>query len=205
MSHPRPLLVTAALSATALVGYGVYRSLLPATDRAEGPASAAAAPGPDELADALPDFELSNLDGEPTSVGSWPERPLVINFWATWCAPCLREIPLLKSLQAEHPELRVIGIAIDRPGPVREFAADMDFNYPILVGQGDAMGAATTFGIRVLALPSTVFTAADGATLGVHVGEIHAAELDELTATLTALDAGAIDRDGARRRIAGQR
>ena len=204
MSHPKPLLLTAALSATALATYGAYRLVLDqAHPDSDGTTLAAALPA--TLADALPDFSLRDLHGRTTAIDSWPGRPLVINFWATWCGPCRREIPLLKSLQTDHPELTVVGIAIDQPEPVSEFAADIDFNYPILVGLGDGMRAAAEFGIRNLALPATIFTAPDGATLGVHVGEIHTAELEEFTATLAALDAGTIDRSTARKRLAGRR
>ena len=75
-------------------------------------------------------FSLDNLPGEQQSIQSWPGKPLLINFWATWCGPCLREIPMLKELQAARPDLQVVGIAIDKPRPRAEFADDMQFNYP---------------------------------------------------------------------------
>jgi thiol-disulfide isomerase/thioredoxin len=161
--------VTLALSAAAVFGYLAYRSL----DRAdvETPAEPAAVPTELLAADAeeppaarqpaetLPEFSLGNLAGEPQSIRSWPGKPLLINFWATWCAPCLREIPMLKELQSSRPDLQVVGIAIDRRDPVVAFAADMQFNYPILIGQSEAWQAAAALGVEIYALPFTIFAA----------------------------------------------
>ena len=102
---------------------------------------------------------------------------MLINFWATWCGPCLREIPMLKELQAARPDLQVVGIAIDKPDLVAKFAADIEFNYPILIGQNEAWAAAAALGVNIFALPFTIFTAGDGSILGVHTGELHAEHL----------------------------
>src|SRR5688572_32969133 len=102
MARSRPTLVTAALSAAAILGYLAYRGLQPeqqqAPAAAESEAPAAESPTP-TMAETLPEFSLGNLAGEPQSIRSWPGKPLLINFWATWCGPCLREIPMLKELQ----------------------------------------------------------------------------------------------------------
>ena len=155
------------------------------------------------LALSLPEFMLDDLTGNKLSIDSWPGKPLLINFWATWCAPCLREIPMLKEFQAGNPSMQVIGIAVDSLDPVVSFAHEMQFNYPVMVGQADAMDAAAAFGIEFFALPFTVFTSADGALLGLHTGEIHAEHLENLVAVLDDLDAGRIDNSTARARIAG--
>ncbi|MDX1562640.1 MAG: TlpA disulfide reductase family protein, partial [Gammaproteobacteria bacterium] len=155
------------------------------------------------FADSLPDVVLNDLAGTPTPLSTWVGQPMLINFWATWCAPCLREIPLLKAFNDEHPSIQVVGIAVDRDEPVREFAAEMAFNYPNLVGQTEAMNAAAALGVEVIALPFTVFTDAEGAILGIHSGEIHREHLENLAATLADLEAGRIGRDTARERIAG--
>lgn len=194
----KPTLLTATLSAAALLGYLSYRGLQHI--RAPEPAGTTVS---DALPDTLPDFSLEDLAGTQTPISRWSGRPLVINFWATWCAPCLREIPLLKAFQSEHPDIQVIGIAIDRLDPVVSFAEEMDFNYPIL--QADTMDAATAFGVSVFALPFTVFTAADGATLGVRTGEIHTEHLQNLSSVLDDLAAQHIDTIAARARVAGLR
>jgi thiol-disulfide isomerase/thioredoxin len=197
----KPSLVTLALSAAAITGYLTYRFMA-----AEAPSAPAVADSADRatLADELPDFSLENLDGERQSIGSWPGQPLIVNFWATWCAPCLREIPLLKSVQEANPWLTVVGIAVDRKDPVVEFAGDMEFNYPILMGQTDAVNAAGSFGVEFYAMPFTIFTDAEGRTLGVHTGELHQEHLDNLLAVLDDLRDGRADVDEARARLAGR-
>jgi thiol-disulfide isomerase/thioredoxin len=201
----RPAVVTVVLSAAAALGYVGYRLL--SADRGTDPVVAELEAPPEarvpSLADELPAFELANLAGEPTAIASWPGRPMIVNFWATWCAPCLREIPLLKEFQAENADVQIVGIAVDRAEPVASFAATMDFNYPILVGEADAINAAAAFGIGVLALPITVFTDRDGAILGIHTGEVHGEHLENYRAVLADLAAGRADRAAARARIAG--
>ena len=152
--------------------------------------------------DKLPAFSLANLDGEQQSIQSWPGKPLLINFWATWCGPCLREIPMLKELQASHSDLQVVGIAIDKPDLVAKFAAEQQFNYAILVGQNEAWTAASALGVNIFALPFTVFTAGDGSILGVHTGELHAEHLAAFRDVTGELAAGRIEVAEARRRIA---
>jgi thiol-disulfide isomerase/thioredoxin len=197
-------MVTVALSAAAVLGYVGYRLLVaespppqPAPSDASEPASAPT------LADTLPELSVPNLAGEPTPIGSWPGRPLLVNFWATWCAPCLREIPLLKEFQIDHPDVQIVGIAVDKTDAVASFAPEMAFNYPILVGQNEGVAAATALGVQVLALPITVFTAGDGAILRIHTGEVHAEHLENYAAVLADLASGRTDRATARSRLAG--
>jgi thiol-disulfide isomerase/thioredoxin len=201
MARPRPVLLTAALSAAAVLGYVAYRASSPPGEPAvvnEAPAAGAPA-----LAVAtLPDFSLGNLAGEQQSIQSWPGKPLLINFWATWCGPCLREIPMLKELQTARPDLQVVGIAIDKRDLVVEFAGNTQFNYPILIGQNEAWAAAASLGVNIYALPFTIFTAADGSILGVHTGELHAEHLEAFRAVNDDLAAGRIAVDEARSQIA---
>jgi hypothetical protein len=100
--------------------------------------------------------------------------------------------------------VQIVGIAVDRHEPVARIAPDMQFNYPILVGQSDAWEAAGAFGVNLYALPFTVFTAAGGEVLGVHTGELHAEHLENLTAVLADLAAGEANVAEARARLAGR-
>ena len=211
MAKARPAALTALLSGAAVVGYVSYRLFVgvgpevPETIQlGEDPAATADAQAPPQLAERLPDFSLDNLAGAQQSITSWPGKPLLINFWATWCGPCLREIPILKELQTSRPDVQVVGIAVDRRDPVVGFAVNMQFNYPILIGESAGWDAAAAFGVNVYALPFTVFTAADGSVLGVHTGELHPEHIENLTAVLDDLKSGKIDLATARARIAGR-
>jgi len=198
----RTALVTLLLSSTAILAYLGYRALdlIPVDSAIE----TIVAPGP---VDMLPDFSLENLAGEQQAIGSWPDKALLINFWATWCAPCLREIPLLVAYQDDYRDdsLQVVGIAVDRAEPVHAFVENMEFNYPVLIGQAEAMDAAAAFGVDFFGLPFSVFTDTAGHVLGVHSGELHPEDLDNLVGVLSDIDNGITDVNGARARLAGRR
>jgi len=200
-----PVTLTWVLSAAAVLGFGAYALVL----RIDTDPLAVSEPQPSapetELSDQLPDFALAQLGGTEANLHSWLGRPLVINFWATWCAPCLREIPLLVAFQAQQPTdgIQIIGIAVDRADAVEKFAASMDFNYPNLMGESDAMDAAAAFGAEFFALPFTVFADASGRILAVNTGEIHQGDLDNFAAVIGDLNLGESSIDQARARLAG--
>jgi thiol-disulfide isomerase/thioredoxin len=205
-----PTLLTAVLSLAAIAGYVAYRLTL-GTAEPGATSTAGAAPTQDgqveheheALADSLPEIVLDDLAGTPTALSSFTGQPLLINFWATWCAPCVREIPMLKRFHEEDPSIRVVGIAVDRMADVLEYAEEMQFNYPVIVGQTAGLDAMNAFHNDANAMPFSVFTAADGAILGTHVGELHEEHLASLSATIAELTAGTIDRETARERLAG--
>jgi thiol-disulfide isomerase/thioredoxin len=207
MRKLNPPAVTFLLSVAAVAVYLGYRMFAPGVPSDEGtmPVESpdAAAQQLADLPDELPDFVIDNVAGTPTPIDTWAGNPLIVNFWATWCAPCLREIPMLKAYQADNPDVTVVGIAIDRVDPVVAFAEEMEFNYPILVGP-NSMDAAGAFGVEFIALPFTVFTSSQGAVIGVHTGELHAEHLENFSGVLADLDNGTIDVAAARLRLAGR-
>lgn len=140
---------------------------------------------PGRTAGQAPAFTLLGLSGEPQASAEWTGRPRVINFWATWCPPCRREIPLLIDLQAEHGEdLAVIGIAIDDLEAVRDYARDMEFNYPVLVGQQDAVAVGNAYLENFVGLPFTAFVDASGRLVRVHMGELHRTQAEAFIAEI---------------------
>lgn len=147
-----------------------------------------------------PSFALMGLDGIMHDFDEFDGRHRLLNFWATWCAPCRREIPLLKEFQAEQGDdgVLVIGIAVDGMEEVQEYAAAAEFNYPILVGEMDAMAVAEQSGLVLHAMPFTMIVSADGEFLSAHFGELHRPDLDKITDILRRLDAGEIDSATAR-------
>lgn len=147
-----------------------------------------------------PAFSLPDLDGAQREFSEWDGKHRLINFWATWCAPCRREIPLLKAFQDQHGEngFQVLGIAVDYLEQVSSYAEQTEFNYPILVGQQDAMAVAESSGIEFIGMPFTMFVASDGEYIGAYIGELHQSHLDDIVSIMTRLDAGDLTKDEAR-------
>lgn len=133
----------------------------------------------------IPDgFELNDLDGKPRLLAEFRGQPLLVNFWATWCPPCRREIPLLKELQDKYPELTVVGIAVEEAEPVRQFATEAEFNYPVLIGEQNAIELAEALGIKFIGLPYSVLIDDSGRVLEIHTGEFRADDVAHAVAVL---------------------
>jgi thiol-disulfide isomerase/thioredoxin len=167
------------------------------------PASTTREPAASKLADRLPVFTLGDLGGRPRTLQDWSGKSLIVNFWATWCAPCRREIPLLKTLQSEHAGegFQVIGIAVDFRDKVVPYAKEMQIDYPILVGEQDALDAAEAFGVDAIGFPFTVFSDRQGRIVAAHLGELTAAQADVILSAIRRVDAGADTLDQARTSI----
>ncbi len=145
-------------------------------------------------------FSLPDMEGKPRDIDEWSGKYRVLNFWATWCAPCRREIPLLKTFQVDHAadDIQVIGIAVDFPEDVTKYAEKAQFNYPVLVGQEDAMAVAESSGVPFIGLPFTMIVDDEGMLIDTHMGEIFEDDLVKLAETLKALDNGSLTIEQAR-------
>jgi len=174
----------------------------PAAPPAAAPLEQAEAAGPEAVSH--PTFTLPDLDGKPHAFSEWDGKHRLVNFWATWCAPCRREIPLLKDFQDAHgPDgFQVLGIAVDYLEEVTAYAEETAFNYPILIGQQDAMAVAESSGIAFIGMPFTMFVAADGELVGAYMGELHASHLQTIVDVMGRLERGELDKDGARAALA---
>lgn len=146
-------------------------------------------------------FELADMDGQLRQSSEWAGQPIMLNFWATWCAPCRREIPLLKVTQEKYADslnLQVIGIAVDFADDVVAYAEEAEFNYPILVGEEEAMAIAETSGVEFIGLPFTMLISSSGELIKAHLGEIKEAHIAEMTDVLARMQTGELNIDAAR-------
>jgi thiol-disulfide isomerase/thioredoxin len=135
----------------------------------------------DNLADgeaALVEFAFSDSEGKIRNVREWDDRALLINFWATWCAPCREEIPELVDAQTEFGDagLQVLGFAVDRPEPVSRFMEEMAFNYPSLVDEAGGMELMARYG-NPGSLPFTLAFNREGRLVGKKLGRVSAEDI----------------------------
>jgi len=153
--------------------------------------------------DILPDIRLPDRTGAMKSLEDWKGRPLIINFWATWCGPCREEIPLLKSLRKERAadRLEIIGIAIDERPAVLKYASEIGIDYPVLIGEQDGYEAAERFGVAMV-LPFSVFADSRGRIVSLKVGELHPNEAAFILDRIRDVDANRLALPDARREIA---
>ena len=186
--RPRgPAVIALAFAAgltAAMAGFQVQRMLANADEApSASPLQAATAPGDDSVVgQRRPDFSLPDPDGKPVTPADFDGKVLVVNFWATWCPPCLEEMPAFMRLQERYAArgVQFLGVAMDEVENVRRFVADLGLNYPTVHGQADAMRVASAYGNRVGALPFTAVVAADGTIAHVHTGALEEAAAEAL-------------------------
>jgi cytochrome c biogenesis protein CcmG/thiol:disulfide interchange protein DsbE len=169
---PRPYLVAAALVPLLLVvGLGaVMLSRLPSTS-------------PTAIGSVAPDFTLASLDGEPIRLAELRGRPVIVNFWASWCGPCIEEFPLLRDAAARHESdgLAVIGVVYrDRSEAARRFMEEHGGTWAAAMDPGERV--ATAYG--VVGPPETYFIARDGTIVARNIGQVTAATLEDQLAAI---------------------
>ena len=130
-----------------------------------------------------PGLQLKGLDGQTHSLDEYHGKLLLLNFWATWCTPCLHEIPALVKLQQQYAArgLQIVGPAVDDPDAVRSMMGPLGINYPVLTGTPDSMiDLMEKLGNGPGGLPFSLVVGADGLIIDRHLGEFTAAELQQL-------------------------
>jgi len=129
-----------------------------------------------------PEFAAMDLNSKQRNIKEWDGKVILLNFWATWCPPCLREIPEFIELQKAYGNqgFQVVGIAIDDEEAVREYVNKIGMNYPSLVVQDDGVMLAKRYGNNIGALPYSVIINRDGEisyTIRGELSKIRAKEL----------------------------
>ena len=127
-----------------------------------------------------------DLEGRTRRLLEWRGQVVVCNFWATWCAPCREEVPLLVAAKQQYAAkaLEIVGIGIDQAAKIRDFAVNFRINYPMLVAGSEAIELMRELGNKAGALPYTVLLDRSGRLAGQRLG---AFRKEELAQVLTAL------------------
>lgn len=122
---------------------------------------------------------LPDMEGKSQALAQWRGKVMVVNFWATWCPPCLEEIPAFVRMQEKlgNQGLQFVGIAVDNRAKVREFAAKYRMNYPVLIGEMDAIELARVAGNERGGLPFTVIVDRKGRLIGTELGGLNEQKL----------------------------
>ena len=160
--------------------------LLSAHYYAEPPPASLLSPGGNLIGTRGADFSLGSDTGEMVSSADFSGKTLLINFWATWCEPCRREMPMLMDLQSEYgPEgLQIIGIALDDVQSVRSFVQRYGISYTVLVGAADAMATSAAYGNVEGVLPYSVLVDKTGVVRWQYTGEIRPDDVSNLLSEL---------------------
>ena len=129
---------------------------------------------------------LNDLAGQPQALWTYRGQPLLVNFWATWCAPCVEEMPAISVLHDELAQkpIKIIGIGIDSPTNIREFVQRVKVNYPLYIGGMGGSELTRNFGNQAGSLPFTVLIGADGRVRKTYLGRL---KMDQVRADIAAL------------------
>lgn len=131
--------------------------------------------------DALWAASFEGLDGQALRMESLRGRPLLLNFWATWCPPCIQELPLLNAFYGENRAkgLQVLGLAIDQPANVQKFLQRMPLDFPVALGGLGGTELSRALGNDKGGLPFTVMFAADGSISKRKIGQLTEHDLQD--------------------------
>jgi thiol-disulfide isomerase/thioredoxin len=142
-------------------------------------------PGPDEanggpVGKPRPDFRHVDLAGDFVDASDFDGNVLLVNFWASWCQPCVEEMPMLSKLQQRYAAdgFQVVGIALDDPDRAAAFAAGMNLAYPVLLGEADTVVTGRRYGNASGMLPYSVLVDQEGTISWVRLGALDERSLD---------------------------
>jgi thiol-disulfide isomerase/thioredoxin len=127
----------------------------------------------------LPQFSLPDITGTEQPISNWQGKILIINFWATWCPPCLEEVPGFIALQKEYTDKNVqfIGIAIDKAELVADYIRSININYPILIAEKNGEQLVQQLGNTMKVIPYTLIVNPSNQIVYQHPGDLTKKEL----------------------------
>jgi thiol-disulfide isomerase/thioredoxin len=183
----RTTLVVAAVAALALSAVAFIYRQTPAEGARSPTGEARLAIDPAGIGRLLK-ATLPDAESRPTAVSTWQGKILVVNFWATWCPPCIKEMPELSQTSSKYAGkgVQFVGIGIDSPSAIKEYLLRQPVSYPILIGGTEGLEIARGLGNGSTALPFTVILDAGGRPLFARLGAVDAAQLDKILAPLVA-------------------
>ena len=137
---------------------------------------------PEDQTIVMSEFSLENINGEMISIEEFKGKKTLINFWATWCRPCRKEMPMLNGvyLSENSSEFSVVGIAIDKPEKVAQFVAELGIDFPIMIGQSNAYDIMKELGNEALTLPYTILINDTGEVIWSKNTELKHSDMDEV-------------------------
>lgn len=164
------------LALVAIIGMGIWFTLL------NKPADIPSSKPPTILPQQLPSFSMQDTTGATRNSSEWSGKILIVNFWASWCPPCLEEMPELVMFQDQYAsnEVQVVGVAVDNLEQVKSFMELYAINFPVVLGQDDAIELGKKMGNRISALPYTAIFDQNGKTLYAQPGKISFDILEEI-------------------------
>jgi thiol-disulfide isomerase/thioredoxin len=124
-------------------------------------------------------YDFEDLRGKPSTLQQWQGQVLILNFWASWCAPCREEMPLLAKFREQYRQkgVEIVGLAMDQKGPVQSLVNELNVHYPILLREGGLSELVAYLGNDYGALPFTVVFGRNGEMIGKIVGKVSESRL----------------------------
>jgi cytochrome c biogenesis protein CcmG/thiol:disulfide interchange protein DsbE len=145
---------------------------------------------------AAPDFTLGRLNGDPITLSNFRGRPTLVNFWASWCPPCRRELPALQAAYDRYGD-KIGFMAVDvkeDQATVESFVKELNLTFPVAL---DPDGQVSDLSYQVRGIPTTIFVDANGVVAARHVGPLDEATIDNYLAPL--LEKAKIEEEGETR------
>ncbi len=165
-----------AMLGTAWFAWKSSSARAPAANRAIGSQSGVNASAKADPA-AFYEASLPDLDGKTVELREYLGRPTVVNFWATWCAPCVQEMPYLDAIAKNSPKLGFVGIGIDTESNIKQFVSKIPVSYKLVVAGHGGISMVRALGNAAGGLPFTVLLTEDGSIFDTILGQVEPEDL----------------------------